>query len=54
MSKLKVARGRGNQGDWASPYFGHGEKPEHRDHNAEVDRKKAEKQAKKNIAKAAP
>ena len=44
--RLKEARGRGNQGDWVDGKKRYGEAPEHRDWNAEVERKKAEKKRK--------
>lgn len=44
----KASRGRGNQGDWASPsYHGTGTLPEHEAHNAAIDAKKAAKRRKK-------
>lgn len=42
----KIARGRGNQGDWAqNSRQAVGTLEHHKDHNAEVDRRKAEKRA---------
>jgi hypothetical protein len=44
----KAAKGRGNQGDWASPAsIGTGELPEHAEHNREIERKKAAKKGSK-------
>jgi len=46
---LKAARGRGNQGDWATRRGAGGEMREHKDWNAEVEAKKAAKKARRDV-----
>lgn len=46
-TKQRVAKGRGNQGDWFNNRPTYGEMDHHKDHNAEIERKKAAKKARK-------
>lgn len=47
--KLKIARGRGNQGDHAKKIYSGMVSKEHKDWNAEIERKKLEKKLSKGI-----